>query len=131
MSTSSRRSDWKALAPLSHPGPTFAAQPSLPKLSVPELQQSLARLKQSLRPIAWSDAEYDAVASKIDRFANGLGPRLQERLLQRRAQTDHWLEEWWDRDAYLSYRDSVVVNVSYYCTLLITCGVEPGAFDLF
>lgn len=115
MAASSRRSDWKSLAPSSLPGPTFAAQSQLPKLPVPELQQSLDRLKRSLLPIAWSQAEYDAAASKVDRFANSLGPELQQRLLHRQSTTDHWLEEWWDRDAYLAYRDSVVVNVSYFC----------------
>lgn len=26
----------------------------------------------------------------------------------------NWIAEWWDTDAYMSYRDSVVINVSYY-----------------
>jgi carnitine O-acetyltransferase len=119
MTILSRQSDWKALAPFPHPGPTFAAQSTLQKLPVPDLQQTLTHLKQSLKPIAWSDTEYEAAVSKIDKFANGLGPRLQDRLLQRQAQTDHWLEEWWDRDMYLAYRGSVVVNVSYYCTFIL------------
>lgn len=114
MASTSRQSHWKALAPESLPGPTFAAQPKLPKLPVPELEQTLDRLKRSLKPIAWSTSEYNAVLAKIDRLAQ-IGPDLQQRLLQRHSQTDHWLEEWWDRDAYLAYRDSVVINVSYYC----------------
>lgn len=112
----SRQSHWKAQAPQSLPGPTFAGQPKLPNLPVPELENTLEKLKQSLKPIAWSTAEYNAALAKIDRFAR-IGPKFQHRLLQRHATTDHWLEEWWDRDAYLAYRDSVVINVSYYCAL--------------
>ena len=107
--------NWKAKAPLSLPGPTFAAQARLPKLPVPELEQSLRKLKESLKPIAHSVEEYDAAVAKVDDFARGLAPELQGRLLRRHEETDHWLEEWWDNDAYLAYRDSVVVNVSYFC----------------
>jgi len=117
--------DWKAKAPGSLPGPTFAAQARLPKLPVPELEQSLRKLKESLKPIAHSAGEYDTAVAKIDGFAKGLAPKLHERLLERRDATDHWLEEWWDNDAYLAYRDSVVVNVSYFCecsTYCCSCG---------
>jgi len=107
--------NWKAKAPLSLPGPTYAAQARLPKLPVPELEQTLRKLKDSLKPIAHHKEEYDAAVAKVDDFARGLGPKLHARLLRRRDKTDHWLEEWWDNDAYLAWRESVVVNVSYYC----------------
>jgi len=113
--------DWKAKAPGSLPGPTFAAQARLPKLPVPELEQSLRKLKESLKPIAHSVGEHDAAVAKVDEFAKGLAPKLHERLLKRHGLTDHWLEEWWDNDAYLAYRDSVVVNVSYFCECSTYC----------
>jgi carnitine O-acetyltransferase len=128
-----RPSDWKSAAPEPLPGTvTFAAQPTLPRLPVPDLKQTVDRLKESLKPIAWSDAEYSSAIRKIDTFANDLGPQLQQRLLSRANERPHWLEEWWDNIGYLGYRDSVhlyilasvhlsnimiqvVVNVSYYC----------------
>lgn len=109
--------NWKAKAPQPPSGPTFSAQTRLPKLPVPELEQTLKKLKESLKPIAHSTDEYDASVAKVDDFAKGLAPKLHERLLRRRDETDHWLEEWWDNDAYMAYRDSVVVNVSYFCWL--------------
>ncbi|TRM69826.1 acyltransferase ChoActase/COT/CPT [Schizophyllum amplum] len=116
MSTSTRvrPPNWKARAPAPLPGPAFASQKGLPRLPVPPLAQTLDRLKESLRPIACTSDEYDAVTSKIDSFAAQQGPDLQKRLEQHAASRDHWLEEWWDDGAYLSYRDSVVINVSYY-----------------
>ncbi|KAJ7464634.1 carnitine acetyl transferase [Mycena latifolia] len=111
----SQPADWKLAAPEPPPGTqTFGAQSTLPLLPVPELETTLTRLKDSLKPLAWSDAEVTAVEAKIAEFGSGLGPELQQRLLERSKQRKHWLEEWWDNTAYLGYRDSVVVNVSYY-----------------
>ncbi|CAK5279447.1 unnamed protein product [Mycena citricolor] len=107
--------NWKTVAPApSEPGPTFAGQSSLPLLPVPELEATLARLKESLKPLAWSQDELAAAEAKVDEFAAGMGPELHARLLEHAKQRTHWLEEWWDNIGYLGYRDSVVVNVSYY-----------------
>ncbi|TFK51836.1 acyltransferase ChoActase/COT/CPT [Heliocybe sulcata] len=112
---STRPADWKKLAPAPPPGTiTFASQSTLPKLPVPELSKTVARLKESLKPLAWTENEYDLTVAKIDEFAHGPAPELQKRLNKRREETEHWLEQWWDDGAYLSYRDSVVINVSYY-----------------
>ncbi|KAJ6620571.1 acyltransferase ChoActase/COT/CPT [Mycena sp. CBHHK59/15] len=107
--------DWKRAAPEPSGGSTtFGSQANLPLLPVPELETTLTRLKLSLKPLAWSDTELATVEHKIDQFGTGKGPELQARLLDRAKHTKHWLEEWWDNTAYLGYRDSVVVNVSYY-----------------
>ncbi|OSX64457.1 hypothetical protein POSPLADRAFT_1055072 [Postia placenta MAD-698-R-SB12] len=109
-----RPTNWKTLAPAPLPGPAFAAQKSLPQLPVPALGDTVQRLKESLRPLAWNEKEYNESIAKVDHFANNQGEELQRRLLERQAQTQHWLEDWWDDGAYFTYRDSVVVNVSYY-----------------
>ncbi|KAJ7066391.1 acyltransferase ChoActase/COT/CPT [Mycena amicta] len=107
--------DWKKAAPEPPTGTeTFAAQPALPSLPVPDLKTTLTRLRESLKPLAWSDVELAGVEAKIAEFENGQGPELHARLLERAKQHRHWLEEWWDNGAYVGYRDSVVVNVSYY-----------------
>ena len=104
--------DWKSAAPEPLSGTlTFTAQPNLPRLPVPPLNQTLSRLRESLKPIAWSDSEYSSVLRKIDTFANEHGPRLQQRLLNRANERPHWLEEWWDNIGYLGYRDSVYLYI--------------------
>jgi carnitine O-acetyltransferase len=119
MSTSSikltqRPQGWKAAAP---GAPSASGTPSrLSKLPVLDLQETLGRLKQSLKPIAWSDSEYASVEKKIDAFGANKGPQLQERLLNRAEEIPHWLEEWWDDAAYLGYRDSV--RCSYFARRL-------------
>lgn len=101
---------WKASAPEALPGTlTFAAQKKLPRLPVPKLEDTFSRLKESLKPIAWSESEYATVSSKVDEFAKTKAPELQGRLLARAEERPHWLEEWWDDGAYLGYRDSVSI----------------------
>ena len=103
-----RPADWKSAAPSPPPGTTtFAAQSTLPKLPVVPLVPTLERLKATLVPIAHTPAELEEAHRKIDAFANGIGPELQHRLEARTLYKPHWLEEWWDDSAYLSYRDSV------------------------
>jgi hypothetical protein len=103
-----RPADWKSAAPSPPAGTsTFAAQSSLPKLPVLSLAPTLERLKATLVPVAHTPAELADAHRKIDAFANGIGPELQHRLEERAAYKPHWLEEWWDDGAYLSYRDSV------------------------
>ncbi|KAF8889312.1 acyltransferase ChoActase/COT/CPT [Infundibulicybe gibba] len=120
MSTSSikltsRPADWKATAPDPLPGTlTFASQSSLPKLPVMDLEKTMEQLTHSLKPMAWSAAEYETAEKKIMDFAQGKGLELQRRLRERSENTKHWLENWWDDGGYQGYRDSVVVNVSYY-----------------
>lgn len=47
--------------------------------------------------------------------AGGVGPLLQHRLLARAQQEPlSWLHNWWYHWAYVDYRDSVVVNVSFF-----------------
>ena len=100
---------WKSAAP---PPPahttTFAAQSTLPRLPVAPLAPSLTKLKQTLKPLAWSHAEYAEAEKKIDHFAKSpLAAQLHARLVERAAENPHWLESWWDDLAYLGYRDSV------------------------
>ncbi|EJD07249.1 carnitine acetyl transferase [Fomitiporia mediterranea MF3/22] len=106
---------WKRSAPGPPSGSlTVAGQHALPKLPVPTLADTLARLRRSLQPFAHSQDELHAAEKNITEFENGIAPVLQERLEKRQQETEHWLEEWWDTGAYMGYRDSVVVNVSYF-----------------
>lgn len=109
ISNATRPANWKGAAPSPLPGPTFAAQASLPRLPVPELSDTLTKLKDTLRPIAWTTEEYKDAVRKIDEFGTTTGPELQKRLLARAQEPGrlHWFEEWWDDLAYQGYRDSV------------------------
>jgi carnitine O-acetyltransferase len=113
----SRPLNWKASAPALPP-----RQPSLPKLPIPDLPATLTRLKDALNPLAVSNAEYAVAVSKIDEFGRGAGNVLHNRLLERDAEREHWLEEWWDDIAYLGYRDSVCTSH----TPCHSCSLDTG-----
>lgn len=105
---SSRPEDWKQAAPPPLPNSqTFSAQASLPRLPVPNLEQTLSKLKESIAPLARSANELAAAEKKIDAFGQGVGPELQKRLLAHAEGKEHWLEKWWDDGGYQGYRDSV------------------------
>ncbi|KAH7375746.1 carnitine O-acetyltransferase [Plectosphaerella cucumerina] len=98
-------------------GPMLRFQESLPKLPVPSLEETAARYVKTLRPLL-SDTEFSASRAAVDDFIkpDGIGAKLQERLIARRNDPKHknWLSEWWNDAAYLSYRDPVVPYVSYF-----------------
>ncbi|SGY41705.1 BQ5605_C003g02542 [Microbotryum silenes-dioicae] len=118
MSPAPKWSEWRLSPPSATPlgSITFRNQAQLPRLPVPELDVTLEKLIESCRPLAKDENELEEFKRKVSVFRQGLGGKLQERLVKRRESEGmrNWIAEWWDNDAYMAYRDSVVVNVSYY-----------------
>ena len=61
------------------PGITFAAQDKLAKLPIPELESTLAKYKNVLKPMQ-SKREQADTATAVDEFLKGEGVELQVRL---------------------------------------------------
>nr|CAD7400421.1 unnamed protein product [Timema cristinae] len=66
----------------------------LPKLPVPTLEHSMERYLAAVRPLV-PESQYERTRSLVKSFSgpSGPGPRLQEKLLQRREQQDNWSNE--------------------------------------
>ena len=91
----------------------MAARP-LP-LPVPRLGDTLARLSRSLRPLAESETQLKTAQDHIQRFSQNLGPRLQRRLIDHQSHhSDNWLDAWWLKYAYLSWRNPVMIDSNWY-----------------
>lgn len=129
--------DWRHDPP-SAAGPssqTYGGQAQLPPLPVPPLESTLKKLRASGRAIARDASEAAIFEGHVDKFEQDeLAQTLQKRLQVKAEQsyvgpslltcccsvdlkhrkTKSWLAEDWDRLAYMTYRDSVVCNVSYY-----------------
>lgn len=92
-------------------------QKNLPKLPVPALGATLQKYLQSVRPLL-SDAEFQRTEQAVKEFEapGGLGQELQERLLAKANDPNvvNWMEDWWLDQAYMGYRDPVVIYVSYF-----------------
>ena len=96
--------------------PMLRYQASLPKLPVPTLESTCAKYLQSVEPLLTPD-DFAKTQSSVSSFlASPLAAELQSRLIDRAAQPEtlNWLSDWWNDVAYMSYRDPVVVNVSYF-----------------
>lgn len=98
-------------------GPMLRYQKNLPKLPVPPLAATMQKYLQSVRPLL-SDADYEKTVKAVQEFQTqgGIGEKLQERLLARANDPNivNWMEEWWLDQAYMGYRDPVVIYVSYF-----------------
>ncbi|KAG1382409.1 hypothetical protein G6F61_002291 [Rhizopus arrhizus] len=98
-------------------GPMLRYQKNLPKLPVPALSATLQKYLQSVRPLL-NDAEFKKTEEAVKNFEapGGLGQELQKRLLARAndPKVINWMEDWWLDQAYMGYRDPVVVYVSYF-----------------
>ncbi|BFZ57216.1 Carnitine O-acetyltransferase mitochondrial [Savitreella phatthalungensis] len=96
-------------------GPMLRWQESLPKLPVPPLEKTAERYIRSLEAILKPD-ELARSKEAVAKFLQTEGPELQQKLIERSKRPDvkNWLTEWWDYNAYMAYRDPVVINVSYF-----------------
>ena len=84
---------------------------NFPKLPVPDLNQTLKKYLESIRPLVSSE-QFTATVRITNKFLTTEGPYLQSQLLKRAANTDNWLLEWWNEVAYLSVRLPLPVYTS-------------------
>ncbi|CAI9714907.1 carnitine O-acetyltransferase-like isoform X1 [Octopus vulgaris] len=87
----------------------FTVQESLPSLPVPPLEQTLHKYEQSIQPLL-GEEELQHTHKVIEEFKKGIGPKLQELLLERAKSAENWLSQWWLHYGYLSVRSPVVIN---------------------
>jgi carnitine O-acetyltransferase len=98
--------------------PLYRHQSTLPRLPVPTIADTCARLLPTALPLAVSEDESEQLQRAVAVFP-AQAAHLHERLLQRandwnQNKNSSWLQLWWNQMGYLDVRDSVVINVSYY-----------------
>ncbi|KAH8104591.1 acyltransferase ChoActase/COT/CPT [Cristinia sonorae] len=97
-------------------GPMLRFEASLPRLPVPALSSTAAKYLETVQPHLTAE-EFATTKQIVQKFLQSeQSQQLQTRLQQRAADPNvkSWLSDWWNEAAYMGYRDSVVVNVSYY-----------------
>ncbi|RDL38549.1 Carnitine acetyl transferas-like protein [Venustampulla echinocandica] len=97
------------------PGITFAAQDSLPKLPIPELESSLNKYLAALKPLQ-SSREHAETQQAAEEFLKAEGPELQERLRKYATGKTSYIEQFW-YDSYLNYDNPVVLNLNPFFLL--------------
>ncbi|KAI9709063.1 MAG: hypothetical protein M1820_003509 [Bogoriella megaspora] len=101
--------------PSSQPGITFAAQDNLPKLPIPELDDTCRRYLEALRPLQSAREHQDTVAA-VNEFKKRDGPDLQERLKKYATGKTSYIEQFW-YDSYLNFDNPVVLNLNPFFLL--------------
>lgn len=97
-------------------GATFAHQADLPSLVVPELNQTMAKYLESIKPFCKDASEYYKQELLVRDFLGNMGPVLHQRLVKFSEGKRNWMSEFWDNQSYLEYNDPVVPYVSYFYT---------------
>nr|XP_004662354.1 peroxisomal carnitine O-octanoyltransferase [Jaculus jaculus]XP_045016848.1 peroxisomal carnitine O-octanoyltransferase [Jaculus jaculus]XP_045016849.1 peroxisomal carnitine O-octanoyltransferase [Jaculus jaculus]XP_045016850.1 peroxisomal carnitine O-octanoyltransferase [Jaculus jaculus] len=91
---------------------TFQYQDTLPSLPVPSLEESLKKYLESVMPFA-NEEEYKKTEEIVQKFQNGVGEKLHQKLLERAKGKRNWMEEWWLNTAYLDVRMPSQLNVNF------------------
>eukprot|EP01135_Chromosphaera_perkinsii_P011836 Nk52_evm27s2506 gene=Nk52_evmTU27s2506 len=88
---------------------TFSKQHTLPRLPVPELEQTLEEYKKSIKGLV-SPTRYEDSSALVDDFK---ASNIAHKRCRQEKEHPSWLEEWWD-EGYLGYREACAYNVNYY-----------------
>ncbi|XP_013190379.2 choline O-acetyltransferase [Amyelois transitella] len=81
----------------------------LKKLPVPDLQTTMDSYLEFAAVIA-SPQQVEHTKGLVRGFMEELGPRLQEALMERQAEMDNWITDWWLDDMYLKVRAPLPIN---------------------
>lgn len=115
MQTPDSAKDGMAADKQASPGVTYASQESLPKLPIPELESTLTRYQNALRPLQTAQEQEDTRAA-VEDFLQGEGKDLQDRLHQYASGKSSYIEQFW-YDSYLNFDSSVVLNLNPFFLL--------------
>lgn len=89
---------------------------NLPRLPIPDLEQTCQRYLKSCDPLFASALEKSKTIDAVNNFKNGIGKVAQSRLLELdRTEENSWLEKIWLNKAYLEYREPSMINVNWWC----------------
>ncbi|CAI4212523.1 unnamed protein product [Parascedosporium putredinis] len=96
-------------------GITFAGQETLPKLPIPELEQTCDRYLAALKPLQ-SYREHADTKHAVREFLKNEGPDLQEKLKKYALEKTSYIEQFW-YDSYLNFDNPVVLNLNPFFLL--------------
>jgi len=96
-------------------GVTFSHQDKLPKLPIPDLEQSCQKYLDSLRPLQ-APREHAETQQAVREFLRGEGPELNEKLKKYAEGKTSYIEQFW-YDSYLNFDNPVVLNLNPFFLL--------------
>ncbi|KAI0630079.1 acyltransferase ChoActase/COT/CPT [Trametes polyzona] len=94
---------------------TFARQHELPKLPIPDLEESCRRYLTALEGLQ-DPREHAETRRAVEDFLHNDGPRVQEKLKEYAKDKASYIEEFW-YESYLSHSDPVVLALNPFFVL--------------
>lgn len=98
--TEEQRKPLASHAPDIQQGITFAAQESLPKLPIPDLENTIAKYLKALKPLQ-PPREYAETQQAAEEFLKGDGPELNEKLKKYANGKTSYIEQFCESSQYL------------------------------
>ncbi|RFU23868.1 hypothetical protein B7463_g12467, partial [Scytalidium lignicola] len=98
-----------------HHGITFASQDKLPKLPIPDLEDTVKKYLEALKPLQ-SPREHIETKQAAEEFLKSDGTELQERLKKYANGKTSYIEQFW-YDSYLNFDNPVVLNLNPFFLL--------------
>ncbi|EPS25730.1 putative mitochondrial carnitine O-acetyltransferase [Penicillium oxalicum] len=96
-------------------GLTFANQDSLPKLPIPDLEDTCRRHLEALSALQ-TIREHEETKAAVHEFLKTEGPILQEKLKTYASSKTSYIEQFW-YDSYLNFDNPVVLNLNPFFLL--------------
>lgn len=91
----------------------YSFQRSLPRMSVPNVNQTINKLLESVKCIM-SEEEYENFQKEARDFETSLAPKLQRLLILKSWLTQNYVSDWWTKYVYLRTRLPLANNCNYY-----------------
>ena len=92
--------------------PLYQEQDSLPKFPVNSIETTIEKLKPSCLALVQNDQERKDFLKACQEFPKQ-AKNLQHLLEDRAKHQDNWLQSWWNKIGYLTFRDPSPINVNY------------------
>lgn len=96
----------------------FSFQQYLPRLNVPNLNDTINRYLRSVRPLMADDA-YEKIKKDALEFKNTIGETLQRDLIKKWAKSENYVSENWEDYHFLRSRNSLMYGTNIYMTDII------------
>ena len=100
---------------------TYELQDKLPKLPIPSLQESCKTFIESCKPLLNEEQMKETIKLTEEFLKDDTSKQLQEQLIlyakQQESQGKSWLEDWWLKYAYLSYKAPLPTNSNWYVSV--------------
>ncbi|XP_062860356.1 carnitine O-palmitoyltransferase 1, muscle isoform [Trichomycterus rosablanca] len=91
----------------------YSFQGSLPRLPVPNIDDTICRYLESVRPLL-DDDQYKQMEIVANDFKKDQAPKLQKYLLLKSWWANNYVSDWWEEYIYLRGRGPIMVNSNFY-----------------